>query len=288
MSTQPQKSVALIAGPTASGKSAMAIALARERDGVIINADSMQVYRELRILSARPTCEDEAQVPHRMYGHVGGAENYSVARWLADAKDEIEAAWTAGKLPIICGGTGLYFMALEQGLSEVPAIPHGIREKWRRFDGDVYGELLLRDPVMAARLKPGDRQRIGRALEVVEATGRSLADWQGREQEQVFLNQINAERHFIDVPREELYSRAERRFDLMVQQGAVAEVRGLPELRSELPMMKAIGVPEILAHLRGKITLDEAVAQAKTATRQYIKRQMTWWRGRAGWEVNRP
>ena len=288
MSNQPQKSVALIAGPTACGKSALALRLARERDGMIINADSMQVYRELRILSARPTLEEEAQAPHRLYGHVSGGEDYSVARWLLDATREIGVCWAAEKLPIICGGTGLYFMALEQGLSDVPPIPAMVREKWRGFGGDAHAELAQRDAIMAERLKPKDRQRIIRALEVIEATGRSLSEWQGRGQEGTFLNDIKVERHFVDVPREELYVRAEHRFDLMMERGALDEVRGLPNLPLEQPMMKAIGVPELRACLRGEISLDEAIAKAKTATRHYIKRQMTWWRGREGWGVIRP
>jgi tRNA dimethylallyltransferase len=295
MTDQPQKTALLIAGPTASGKSALALQLARARGGVIINADSMQVYRELRVLSARPSAEEEASVPHRLYGHVSGATDYSVAQWLTDAAREVEAAWEAGLLPIICGGTGLYFLALEQGLSEVPPIPDEVRAAWRGFAGDLHAELAQRDPVMAARLGRHDRQRLVRALEVIEATGRSLADWQGHGQERAFLNHINVERHFVDVPREELYSRAEQRFDQMMAAGALAEVAQLPALSPELPMMKAIGVPELSAHLRGEITLEDAVAQAKTATRQYIKRQLTWWRGRGKvwftsplWRPSRP
>jgi tRNA dimethylallyltransferase len=279
MSNQPQKTIVLIAGPTASGKSALALRLAQDRNGVIINADSMQVYAELRILSARPSEEEERLAPQRLFGHVRGAEDYSVGRWIGEATREIEAAWADGKLPIICGGTGLYFMALEQGLSEVPAIAPEVRRKWREFDGDLYSELQARDPVMAERLKANDHQRIIRALEVIGATGRSLADWQGRGQERAFLNQINVERHFVNVPREALYDRAERRFDEMMAQGALAEVRGLPGLPPDRPMMRAIGVPELLSHLRGETSLDEAVAKAKTATRHYIKRQLTWWRG---------
>jgi tRNA dimethylallyltransferase len=279
MTHPTRKSAALIAGPTASGKSALALRLARERNGVIINADSMQVYRELRILSARPSVDEELAAPHRLYGHVGGAEDYSVARWLEDATRAIETVWDAGQLPIICGGTGLYFMALEQGLSEVPPIPEAVRAKWRGFVGELHAELAARDPLMAGRLRPNDRQRIIRALEVVEATGLSLALWQGRGKERAFLNHIKVERHYIDVPREELYARAEHRFDLMMQQGALAEVKALPAFDKAQPIMKAIGVPELLAHVRGEISEPEAVTLAKTATRQYIKRQLTWWRG---------
>lgn len=273
------KSALLIAGPTASGKSALALRLARERNGVIINADSMQVYRELRLLSARPSEAEEAAVPHRLYGHVSGAEDYSVARWLDDAGREINAAWDAGQLPIICGGTGLYFMALEKGLSQVPAIAPDMRDKWRGHPGDLHAELAARDPVMAARLGANDRQRIIRALEVIDGTGHSLAHWQAEGERGAFLNHINVERHFVEVPREVLYARAGQRFDAMMAAGALDEVRALPAFTAMQPIMKAIGVPELLAHLRGEMGLDDAVAAAKTATRHYIKRQMTWWRG---------
>ena len=283
------KSALLIAGPTASGKSALALRLARERNGIIINADSMQVYRELRILSARPSAAEEAQAPHLLYGHVSGGEDYSAGRWLADATAAITAAWQAEQVPIICGGTGLYFMALENGLSRIAAIPADIREKWRSFDGDLHAALRLRDPIMAARLAEGDRQRIIRALEVMEGTGRSLAEWQAEGECNAFLNQIKVERHFVDVPREQLYGRAERRFDMMMEQGALDEVAALPPFEPSRPVMKAIGVPQLLAHLRGEISRDDAVRDAKTATRHYIKRQMTWWRGQMkGWHTAEP
>jgi tRNA dimethylallyltransferase len=285
MPQKTQKSALLIAGPTASGKSALALRLAQERDGVIINADSMQVYRELRILSARPTTKEEAQVPHRLYGHVSGVSDYSVGRWLADAKLEMQACWAIGKLPIVVGGTGLYFTALQGGLAEVPAIPWDVREKWRTFTGDLHLELLRRDPLAAMKLNPADKQRLIRALEVVEATGKPLAQWQADAQEQSFLNEINVERTFIDVPREELYGRAEARFDAMVATGAVEEVRALPPLLPSMPIMKAIGVPELIGHLYDGVPLEDAVVGAKTATRNYIKRQLTWWRGQMkGWE----
>lgn len=274
----------LIAGPTASGKSALALKLARERDGVIINADALQVYRELRILSARPTDEELHEAPHRLYGHVSGLDSYSVAHWLADARREIEAAWTAGKLPIIVGGTGLYFMALERGLAEVPPISPDIREKWRSFEGDLHGELLRRDRAGAKALKPNDRQRLSRALEVIEGTGYPLSHWQAAAQAQAFLRDAAVERHLVDVPREELYNRAEHRFDQMMAAGALEEVRPLIKYGSVLPMMRAIGVPELTRHLRGEIPLQEAVVLAKTATRHYIKRQLTWWRGQGSLE----
>ncbi len=286
MPKSPLKSAVLIAGPTASGKSALAIKIARERDGVIINADSMQVYSELRIVSARPSAEEEGQAPHRMYGHVAGAEDYSAGRWLREAKLEIESCWAIGKLPIIVGGTGLYFMALQGGLAEIPAIPEVIREEWRNFSGDLHLALQRVDPLGAAKLNPADRQRLLRALEVFEATGQTLSQWQAQAQDNGLLKQINVERLFVDVPREELYARAEQRFDAMIEQGALEEVAALPPLPAMQPIMKAIGVPELQGHLRGETSLDEAVVLAKTATRQYIKRQLTWWRGQMkGWDA---
>jgi tRNA dimethylallyltransferase len=280
MTLNTSKSALLIAGPTASGKSALALKLAKERDGVIINADALQVYRELRILSARPTDEELHEAPHRLYGHISGLDSYSVAQWLADAKREIEAAWAARKLPIVTGGTGLYFKALEEGLAEVPPIPPEIREKWRSFEGDLYAELFRRDKASAKALKPNDRQRLARALEVLEGTGQPLVHWQAEAQSRAFLKDVAVERHLVDVAREELYNRAERRFDRMMAEGALEEVRPLIKYGSVLPMMKAIGVPELTRHLRGEISLEEAVVLAKAATRQYIKRQLTWWRGR--------
>ena len=280
MTSDSPKSALLIAGPTASGKSALALAEARKRGGVIINADSMQVYRELRIVTARPSIEDEAQAPHRLYGHVSGDDDYSVARWLADVKAEMLRCWGEGTTPIICGGTGLYFRALEMGLAETPAIDPALRQKWRGFEGDLHAALSKRDPDAALRLNPADRQRIIRALEVVESTGRTLAGWQADAAASNFLNPINVERVYVNVPREELYARAERRFDLMMEQGALDEVKALPAFDAAQPIMKAIGVPELLAHLRGEISLEQAIINGKTATRQYIKRQLTWWRGR--------
>jgi tRNA dimethylallyltransferase len=188
----PSKTAVLIAGPTASGKSALAIKLARERDGVVINADSMQVYRELRIISARPSAEDETQAPHRMYGHVAGVDDYSAGQWLRDVKLEIEACLAIGRLPIIVGGTGLYFMALQGGLAEIPLIPEVIREEWRNYAGDLHMALQKVDPVGAAKLNPADRQRILRALEVYEATGQTLSHWQAHAKQNGFLSQFKS------------------------------------------------------------------------------------------------
>ena len=281
--TKP-KSVLLIAGPTASGKSAVAIAQAQLRGGVVINADSMQVYRELRIITARPSAEDEALVPHRLFGHISGAADYSTAAWLAEVEREIHSCWAEGRLPIICGGTGLYFMALEQGLAKLPPIDPKIRDKWRHFQGDLHAELEQRHSESAARLNSADKQRLIRSLEVLEGTGKPLIEWQKQAQNESILESVEIERMFMNVPRDILYTRAERRFDLMLEQGALEEIRALPKLDPVQPLMKAIGVPDILAHLKGELTLDEAKIKAKTATRNYIKRQMTWFRGQMkGW-----
>jgi tRNA dimethylallyltransferase len=279
MTDSKGRSALLIAGPTASGKSALALAHAQARGGVIINADSMQVYSELRILSARPNPADESLAPHHLYGHVSGERAYSTAQWLTDAKAEMTKAWEQGELPIVVGGTGLYFLSLINGLAEVPPIPAQIRERWRSFEGDAHAELAKRDSLGAERLNPNDRQRIVRALEVIDATGKSLMAWQAQAQKSAFLNNINVQKLFLEMPREVLYARAERRFDQMFEQGALDEVRQITHLSSDLPMLRAIGVPEFCAHLRGVISLDQAITQAKTSTRQYIKRQLTWWRG---------
>lgn len=283
MNAQNPKSVVLIAGPTASGKSGLAMKIAAARSGVIINADSMQVYGALRLLTARPSIADEATVPHKLYGHVGG-ESYSVARWLDEVKAEIANAHGAGKLPIICGGTGLYFKTLEQGLAELPPIPDEIRKHWRGFSGDLHVELELRDREGAALLNPADRQRQIRALEVLEATGKPLRQWQAEAKATSALSAFAVERHYVDLPRAELYSRADARFDQMMEQGALQEVKDLKPLPPDHPLTKAIGLRELEAHLRGEIALADAITLAKTATRQYIKRQSTWWRGQMkGW-----
>jgi tRNA dimethylallyltransferase len=273
------KSVLLIAGPTASGKSAVAIAQAQARGGVIVNADSMQVYRELRIITARPSVDEEESAPHRLFGHIGGAETYSTATWLAEAEIEIQKCWANGQLPIVCGGTGLYFTALEQGLAKLPPIDPQVREKWRNFQGDLHVELQQRHPESAARLNAADHQRLIRSLEVFESTGKSLLEWQKIAQQESILRDAKIERIFMNVPRDELYARAERRFDAMIEHGALEEIRALPNLDSAQPLMKAIGVPELLAHINGASSLEDAKIKAKTATRNYIKRQMTWFRG---------
>ena len=287
--TKHVKSVVLIAGATASGKSAYATRLALAENGVVINADSMQVYAELRLLTARPTAAEEAEVPHRLYGHVSGIEAYSVARWQQEALAQVEHAHEQGRLPILCGGTGLYFMSLIKGLSDVPEIMPEVREHWRGFTGNLHAELAARDKASAARLHPSDRQRLIRALEVYDSSGHSLLHWQAVAEADAPLKDYAVTKHFISVPREELYARAEQRFDLMLAQGALDEVRALPTLEPNAPLMKAIGVPELQAHLRGESSLEEATTEAKTATRQYIKRQLTLYRGQMGdWEQVSP
>ena len=271
--------VVLIAGPTASGKSALALQMAKAENGVIINADSMQVYGELRLLTARPTFQDESQAHHRLYGYVSALEPYSVARWQRDALAEINIAHAAGQTPILCGGTGLYFMSLINGLSEVPEPSAEVRAYWRAYGGDLHAELAQRDPAAAARLHPSDRQRLIRALEVIDCTGISLREWQRRAEATAPLQNFDVYKLFKTSPRETLYQRADARFDQMLEQGALDEVRALPPLEAAAPLMKAIGVRELLAHLKGEITLDEARKLAQIATRQYIKRQLTWARG---------
>ncbi len=284
MDDLPDKSVVLIAGPTASGKSALALNLARAKNGVIINADSMQVYMELRILTARPTAVDEALVPHRLYGHVTAATNYSVAHWQRECMAEIALAHDMRQLPIVCGGTGLYFMSLINGLSAIPEIAPEVREKWRKFGGDLHAELMIRDSVSAAKLNPADRQRLIRALEVVESTGIALPQWQAQAKATAPLERFEVIKLHMTVDRLELYARADQRFDHMLELGALDELRALPQLLPNQPIMKAIGVPELQAHLRGEISLEQAKTLAQTATRQYIKRQLTWARGQmANW-----
>ena len=276
----------LLAGPTASGKSALSLALAERLGGSIINADSMQVYRDLHIITARPTPdeEEEARAEHLNYGHVDAAENYSVGRWCLDAQAAIARTRRAGRLPILVGGTGLYFKALIQGLAAVPPIPADIRVAIRnRLASEgvapLHAELMRRDPAAAQRLLPGDRSRITRALEVVLATGRPLADWH-REGMPPSVDAARAVKLFLDVDRAELYRRIDARFDAMLASGALDEVRALAArgLDPSLPAMKAHGVPWLIRHLRGEITIADAVAGAKRDTRRYTKRQETWFR----------
>jgi tRNA dimethylallyltransferase len=280
---QSSKAV-LIAGPTASGKSALALALAERFGGTVINTDSMQVYRDLRIITARPTPDEEALVPHRLYGHVGAGVNFSAGAWVADAAKVLEEARAQNRLPIFIGGSGLYFKALTRGLSAVPPIPWEMREAVRaRLDRcgveALHAELARRDPASAERLKPRDRIRIARALEVVEATGRSLTDWH-RDGLPPLLPQGAFSALFLAPDRDALYARIDARFAAMLAAGALEEVatlaaRGLDPL---LPAMKAHGVPALIRHLNGEITLEEAAEIGRADTRHYAKRQFTWFR----------
>lgn len=278
----PKPSAILIAGPTASGKSAVALRVAEAVGGTIINADSMQVYSDLRVLTARPDEEDERRVPHALYGFLDGSEAYSVGRWLQDTGDAIATVRSKGQVPVVTGGTGLYFKALLDGLSPVPGIPADIRERWReeakRLDGpELHAMLAERDPAMAERLRPTDPQRIVRALEVLEATGQSLADWQQKPGTPL-LQESETACFVIAPPREALVSRINSRLSQMVDHGALDEVKALMarELAPDLPIMRALGVKPLAAHLAGKLAMDEAIEQTGAETRQYAKRQMTW------------
>ena len=274
----------LIAGPTASGKSPLALELAQNCGGMVINTDSMQVYRDLRVLTARPTEAEEAKVAHRLYGHVDAAVNFSVGAWIADAAKALKEAREGRHVPIFVGGTGLYFKALTRGLSAIPPIPPEIREGVRaRLARDgveaLHAELARHDPVSADRLKPRDRTRIARALEVQQATGRSLADWH-RDRLPPLLPPGSFDAVFLAPERDALYARIDARFDAMLKAGALAEVERLAQRKLDplLPAMKAHGVPWLIRHLEGEMSLDDAAEQGKRDTRHYAKRQFTWFR----------
>jgi len=270
----------LIAGPTASGKSGLALALAEAVGGTIVNADSMQVYRDLRVITARPTPDEEARVPHRLYGEVDATENYSVGRWLADVRPVLDEVRAAGRVTIFTGGTGLYFKALTQGLSAVPPIPPETREGVRaRLEAEgpaaLHAALLRRDP--GSPIKPGDRTRIARALEVLEATGRPLSDWH-REGLPPLIEASGAVKVFLAPERDELRRRIDARFDAMLEAGALDEVRALAARKLDplLPAMKAHGVPWLIRCLNGELSLAKAAEGGKNDTRRYTKRQFTW------------
>lgn len=274
----------LIAGATASGKSALALALAKKLNGVVINADSMQVYGVLRALTARPDADEEAQAPHRLYGHIAPGAPYSVGIWQDEALAEIAAAQDNQQVPILVGGTGLYFASLLEGLSDIPDIPEDIRAAWRaRLAAEgaaaLHGELTRRDPELAARLQPSDGQRIVRALEVAEATGTPLSAWQ-KIKPQAPLK--TAHKLLLMPDRDWLYARCNRRFEAMMDGAAIAEVEKLwaYNLPPDSSVMKALGVSEILAMLTGEMAREDAIEAAQQATRRYAKRQMTWFRHR--------
>lgn len=274
----------LIAGPTASGKSALALALAERFGGVVVNADSMQVYRDLAVLTARPSGGDLARAGHELYGTVDGAVAYSVGRWLEDVAPVLAQLWAADAVPIIVGGTGLYFRALTEGLSPIPAVPPDIRDHWRgeaaRLGPAALHEVLgRRDAETARRLRPTDPQRIVRALEVLDATGWGLAQWQGQPGRPV-VPEAGAVKLVAGLDRATLYARADDRVDAMLAGGAIAEVRLLASrgLAPDLPVMRALGVAPLLRLLAGEIALADAAALTKAETRRYIKRQQTWLR----------
>ena len=277
-------SVLVIAGPTASGKSGLALRVAEELNGVVINADSMQVYSDLRVLTARPSAEDEARLPHKLYGTRDGGEACTVAALLCDAAREINGVHAAGQLPIVVGGTGLYLKALMEGLSDIQDISAGVREAARRMrieDGHeaLYASLKEKDPEGAARLKPKDRQRILRAWEVIEATGTPLHVWQAKAK-----NAPLPQARFCSVlfhpPLEDVYAACNGRFEAMLDMGALEEVERLLArgLDPALPVMKALGVPEMADFLRGEVSREGAIIKAQQHTRNYAKRQTTWFR----------
>jgi tRNA dimethylallyltransferase len=280
--TRDARPVLVIAGPTASGKSALALSLAETFGGTIINADSRQIYRDLRVLTARPDASAEARAPHRLYGYLDAAERGSVADWCAQALVEIAAAISVGRLPIVVGGTGLYMGALEKGLAPVPAIPGAVRQEayelHRLLGGIGFHERLARlDPGGAQRLSPGDQQRLVRAYEVIRATGIPLAAWQRRSHP---APPYRFSKILFMPPREALYAACNARFLRMIEADALGEAAALASrgLGPDLPAMKAVGLRELLRHLRGEIALGAAIAAAQRATRQYAKRQTTWFR----------
>jgi tRNA dimethylallyltransferase len=276
-----RKAALIVAGPTASGKSALAAAIAREFGGTVINADAMQVYAELRVLSARPTPADEALVPHRLYGVWPAREHGTVGRWCDAARQAIGEAHAAGRLPILCGGTGMYLKLVVEGLAPVPPIPGEVREHARARLAELgalafHAELAARDPIAGAKLSPNDTQRVLRAWEVIAAHGVPLAEFQARAP----LAAETWPALVLDPPRAQLVANIETRVDRMIAEGAMDEVRALlaQGLSEELPAMRALGVPELAVHLRGQADLPSAINALKISTRQFSKRQTTWFR----------
>ena len=278
------KNAILIAGPTASGKSALALDLAERTGGVIVNADSMQVYSVLEVLTARPGPAELLRARHHLYGHVPPSAAYSTGAWLRDAARIVDEAAATDSPAIFVGGTGLYFRALTEGMSEMPHVALPVREHWREMlreqgPAELHRILAERDPAAAKTLKAGDSQRLMRALEVLDASGRSILEWQA-ERGQPLIDMESAHLFVIEPDRADLVQRIDRRFDMMIQQGALVEVKALCALGLDpaLPAMKAIGVRELQMAMAGRIGFPEAVERAKIATRQYAKRQATWFR----------
>jgi len=273
----------LIAGPTASGKSRLALDMAERTGAVIINADSQQLYADLRVLSARPSREDEARAEHHLYGAADAADAWSVGRWTRAVMPLLEELAAQDRPALLVGGTGLYFNALTRGLADIPPVPDAVRDAIQAAY-DHEGEAAFRrrlgeaDPVSAAAITPGDRQRLIRALAVTQATGRSLSDW--KTDTRPLLTPGSYDALVVEPPRERLYANCDSRVRLMIDNGAVDEVRALlaRNLDPALPAMKAVGVPELAAHLSGAATLDQAIAAIRLSTRHYAKRQLTWFR----------
>lgn len=276
--------IIVVQGPTASGKSALGVAIAKAFDGVVINADSLQIYSDLSIITARPSKEELEAVPHVLFGTLSPTEQGTVGSWLVEAVKAVNDARAAGKIPVITGGTGMYVRALRQGLAPVPDIPETIRKEARERMDRLGGEgfrrgLVSYDPEAAARLPSGDTQRLLRAYEVVRATGKTLRDWQDLQTVEPPI-----QGRFLTIalapPRAVIHAAIEKRFDAMMAKGALDEVRALWEkgLDTELSAMKAVGVRELCAHLNGEVSLHEAVEAAKRSTRNYAKRQLTWLR----------
>ncbi len=287
-----KKKIILLAGPTASGKSATALDWAEKYGGEIVNSDSMQVYGELCHLSARPTPEEEAICPHHLYGILKGDDPCSAEKWRTMAMTVIEDIWQRGAVPIVVGGTGLYFKSLVTGLSPVPEIDRHIRQEIRQTvtrdsAAQAHERLKALDPQMASVLSPGDSQRISRALEVILSTGKSLKYWQDIPPVGglCLRDDVVIEKNVITMDRTKLYERCDRRFIMMIQEGkAIAEVRSLMALNypASLPVMKSLGVPQIMRYLRQEITRTEMISLSQIATRQFAKRQMTWFRNQCG------
>lgn len=282
----------LITGPTASGKSALAVELAQKHGGEVINADSMQIYDTLRVLTARPFADDMGGVPHHLYGTVPADQKFSTGEWLRSAEKVVDEIRARGRIPVFVGGTGLYFKALAGGLADMPDVPAEIREKWRaqlKAEGPeaLHSELLRLDLRAGKTLSPTDGQRIVRALEVLEASGQSILDFQ-QALGKALIEMDKAQKIVVLPERSILHQRINRRFETMLDMGAIEEVRALLalELSPDMPVMKAIGVPQIAAMLAGRLSRDEVIEQSSAATRQYAKRQMTWFRNQMdeSWE----
>ena len=272
------KQISILVGPTGSGKSARAMAMAAGCPTVIINADAMQMVDALRVITARPTKEEEASAEHALYGVLPAASPTSVAVWLKRVEPVIRDCWQQGKNPLLVGGTGMYIKALMEGLSSIPPIPVDIRDGVRALPRDtLHVRLAKEDAVMAAKLKPGDTQRLLRALEVVQATGKSLDEWQKASTIKLFP-EANFECFAMEIDRALLYQRIDQRFKIMMQNGALDEVKALMalNLHPDTPILRAHGVPELMAYLGGTMTLEDAITQAQQNTRNYAKRQLTW------------